>query len=162
MGRISAIDDFKKDPLLAQAVGDMVIAWSRADIALFSTFARIAGIRLNMAMESWSRIPTFESRTKFLHGLLQEWDTKEFDGGAISRSIEKLSRLAKTRNGWVHGDWCYDEDQKIFVVFNHRLHPTHKERGKPVKVNEVATHCQALRVAYRELEKLIKSHDLQP
>jgi hypothetical protein len=151
-----ALEDLSHDSKLAEALGNMVVAWAHAEIRLFSTFARITGIGLNMAMESSARIPTFESRTKFLLALLQEWETDEFDKEAIAAAVEGLVKLAKTRNHWVHGDWCAPKDKSATVVFDHRTEPNSPRRRKPVKAHDVMNHCEAVRTRAAELAKLIQ------
>ena len=79
MATHKALEDLSHDPKLANALGNMVVAWAHAEIIVFSTFARVADIGLNMAMESYYRIPTFESRVKFVLALLSQWQTKKYD-----------------------------------------------------------------------------------
>jgi hypothetical protein len=159
-GRYVALEDLSHDPKLAQALGNMIVAWAHAEIMLFSTFARVAGIGLNMAMESSARIPTFESRTKFILALLREWETDEFDKDAISTSVKKLTALAKTRNHWVHGDWCATRDRTEVVIFDHRASLDSERRKKPVKAHDVMNHCEAVKLRASELAKLIKYEQL--
>lgn len=151
-----ALEDFAHDPKLAEALGNMVAAWAHAEIMLFSTFARATGVGLNMAMESFARIPTFESRTKFLRCILDHWKTDKFNPDEISTAVTKLAKLASTRNRWVHGDWCATTDKKETVVFNHRVHPTSSERRKPVKASDISGHCAAVKLRTQHLGKLIK------
>lgn len=156
-----ALEDLSHDPNLAEALGNMVVAWAHAEIMLFSTFARIADIGLNMAMESSARIPTFESRTKFILALLEEWEAGEFDKAAISAAVGGLTKLSKTRNHWVHGDWCATRDKSETVIFDHRAAADSPRRRKPVKAHDVMNHCGAVRLRAAELGKLIKHKELE-
>lgn len=112
-------------------------------------------------MESYHRIPTFESRVKFTLALVQEWQTTEFDKAAITTAIEKLAKLASTRNEWVHGDWCTLKDKSETVVFNHRRPPDGQGRRKPVKAHDVLDHCAAVNRRAYELATLIKQGELK-
>lgn len=155
-----ALQDLSHDPKLAEALGNMVIAWAHAEIVLFSAFARIAGIGLNMAMEAYHRIPTFESRVKFTLALLGEWKSAKFDKDEIEKAIEKLAKLAKTRNHWVHGDWCADDARTETVIFNHRAHINSPERRKPVKAADIVNHYSAVQQRAKHLAVLIKWKEL--
>lgn len=161
MADYTALEDLSHDSNLAQALGNMVVCWAHADIVLFSTFARVTGIGLNMAMASYHRIPTFESRVKFLRALLPDWQTKEFDKNAIDKAIGKLAKLASTRNHWVHGDWCATRDRSETVIFDHRTDPNSAGRRKPVKTADILNHCQAVKIRSAALAALIKWHDLE-
>lgn len=156
MSQYRSIENLSHDPKLAEALGNMVVAWAHAEIMLFSTFARVADIGLNMAMESYARIPTLESKVKFTLALLQEWKTKEFDPTAIAEAVEKLGKLAATRNDWVHGDWCADSEKKTIVVFNHRVALDSARRKKPVKAHDVQHHTQTVLERANHLGDLIR------
>jgi hypothetical protein len=156
-----ALEGLSHDPKLAEALGNMVVAWAHAEIMLFATFARVTEIGLNMAMESSARIPTFESRTKFIFALLQEWETDEFDKDAISAAVDGLAKLARTRNHWVHGDWCAKRDKSETVIFDHRALPDSPRRKKPVKAHDVMNHCDAVKSRAAQLAKLVKYEQLE-
>jgi hypothetical protein len=93
-----SIRNLSHDPALANALGDMVVAWAHAELMMFRTLARITGTGLNMAMAGYFCIPTFEARVKFTIALIPEWETADYDKGAIKKAIEKLAKLASTRN----------------------------------------------------------------
>jgi hypothetical protein len=156
-----ALQDLSHDPKLAEALGNMVIAWAHAEIMIFATFARATGIGLNMAMESFARIPTFEARVKFVRAILGEWQPATYDAEAISEAVAKLAKLASTRNHWIHGDWCARADKSETVIFNHRVHHTHDKRRKPVKAADVMDHCRAVKERFRELGTLINYAQLE-
>jgi hypothetical protein len=133
MAEFYSLRDLSHDPKLANALSNMVVTWAFAEVMLFATLARITGIGLNMAMAAHYRIPTFEARAKFILALLPDWKTKEFDKDQIGATIGKLGQLAKTRNHWVHGDWCANADKTQTVIFDQRAPINSKGRSKPVK-----------------------------
>jgi hypothetical protein len=155
------IQDLSHDPKLANALGNMVVAWAYAEVMLFSTLSRITGIGLNMAMLGYYRIPTFESRVKFIKALLLEWRPEGFDKDRIETAIEKLAKLASTRNHWVHGDWCANREKTETVIFNQRATIASSERCKPVKAADVENHCNAVRARTKDLSDLIRWRELQ-
>ena len=156
----NALEDLSHDPKLAEALGNMVVAWAYAETVLFATFARVTGIGLNMAMESIARIPTFESRTRFILALLNEWETDKFDRDAIATAVEKLAKKAGTRNHWVHGDWCANRAKTETVIFDHRQPHASSKRKKLVKAHDVSDHCEAVSRRTVALAELIKWKEL--
>lgn len=38
----------------------------------------------------------------------------DVDKDVISKAVEKLAKLAGTRNSWVHGDWCSTKEGRPF------------------------------------------------
>ena len=56
--------------------------------------------------------------------------TDDFDKEAIVGAIDKLAKLARTRNHWVHGDWCAPEDMSETVIFDMRA-----KDGTPIAGN---------------------------
>jgi hypothetical protein len=161
MNNYTALEDLSHDPKLAEALGNMVVAWAHAEIMVFCTFARATEIGLNMAMESYYRIPTFESRIKFIRALLSEWNTAKFDKDQIDIAVKKLSKLASARNHWVHGDWCIDKTKTKTVIFDHRATPEAKARRKPVKTADVVNHCKAVKKRAAALGKLVDWESLR-
>ena len=160
MSKYYALEDHSHDPKLAEALGNMVIAWAHAEIMVICTFARAANIGLNMAMESYYRIPSFEARVKFTLALLGEWETDKYDRDKIATALEKLSKLASTRNHWVHGDWCANDDKSETVIFDHRSPLDSKARRKPVKATDVVHHCATVRERADNLGKLVEWESL--
>ena len=156
----SSLRDLSRDPDLAVAIGNMVVVWAYAETVMLSALARVSSMRLNMAMVGYYRIPTFEARTKFILSLCTEWDTSEFDKAAIEQAIQKLAKLASTRNHWVHGDWCGSKDDKTVVIFDHRADPASLARRKVVKANDVRHHCDTVRSRADELNELIQIETL--
>jgi hypothetical protein len=160
MATYQNILDLKHDPKLAEALGNMVVAWAYAETAIFYTFARVTDVGLIMAQESIARIPTFESRVKFVLALVHEWRSGTYDKPAVTTAIEKLAKLASARNHWMHGHWAASEDKTKTVVFNARAHRDSTARIKPVKATDVLQHCEAVKARADQLADLIKWEEL--
>lgn len=144
------------DPQLAAALGDMIVAWAYAEAVLINALTRVLGSNLNTIQAAYYRIPTFESRTKFINALIDRWKPEgEFDKPAIARAVGKLTKLSSTRNHWVHGDWCGAVDGSEIVIFDHRAEPTSSQRRKPVKAADVENHANAVRERAKSLLLLI-------
>jgi len=143
------------DPNLATSLGNMVVAWAWAEEIVMSTFARVAGINLNLAMAGFARIPTFESRVKFVRALIGEWQTTKYDKDKIDHQIYKLGKLASARNHWVHGDWCKDDKTGEIVIFDHRADLASERRCRPVKAADVRNHIAAVKQHTADLFQLI-------
>ncbi len=134
-----------KHPDIANALGNMVVVWANAETSLLSALARVSGMSLNMALAGYYRIPTFEARAKFILALVAEWKTDEASKEAMSTAVEKLAKLASTRNHWFHGDWSISDDPKAdVVIFDQRAVPESPQRRKPVKANDIIQHCVAV------------------
>ncbi len=161
MTEYQSIENLGHDPKLAEELGNMIVAWAHAELMILSTFARVTGVGLNMAMESYYCIPTFESRTRFTLGLLGEWNTSKYDRDAIRIALNKLAKLARTRNQWVHGDWCTNPDETETVIFNHRAAADSPARRKPVKAADVRNHCEAVILRADDLGDLIRWRTLK-
>lgn len=99
------IDNLDRDPELAMALGNMVVAWASAETAMAIALSTISGMTPNMALLGYYRIPTFEARNKYILSLMAEWHGKGFDKEGIRCRLEKLRKLASTRNHWVHNIW---------------------------------------------------------
>ena len=61
------ITGLSHDPKLAAALGDMIVAWAYAETVLINTLTRVLGSNLNKIQAGYYRIPTFESRVRFLN-----------------------------------------------------------------------------------------------
>ncbi len=156
------IDTLDYDRELAAALGDMVIAWAYAETALVLTFSRITKVPVHNATIAYYRIPTFESRVKFICALLTEWDATDFDKKAIGREIMKLNALSRKRNGWIHAVWTRKEETKETVIFSFRSVNPDAERLKPVKATDVENHVEAVNKRSENLRSLVRWDDLFP
>jgi hypothetical protein len=148
------LHDLNHDKDLADALGNMVIAWAYAETALSAVFARVTGININMAIMGYYRISTFEARTKFLQAVLAEWKTDQYDKPAITKRIDSLVGNSAARNDWVHGVWSARKDRTQTVIFDFRR-PEEKGRRKPVKATDVRNHITAVLAHAAALMKLI-------
>ena len=149
------------DPDLAKALGNLVIAWAYAESTLCCALARVSGMNINMAMMGFYRVPTFEARRKFIQALLLEWKQPgKFDKDAIAKEVDAISDLSRTRNDWIHGVWCFNEDKPAeSVIFDFRR-AEDKGRRKDVKTHNVQNHVDAVVKRSKELSRLIDRKDL--
>lgn len=153
------LETLSQDRDLAAALGDVMIAWAHAEATMSALLARASGMNVNMAMMGYYRIPTFDSRRKFLQSVIAEWKAKDFDKPAIEKELEALSRLSKTRNDWVHGVWCRNYDSSQTVLFDLRA-PEGPGRRKIVKAADVNNHVEAVNARSKELARLIRRGEL--
>jgi hypothetical protein len=144
MGTFGGIRDLKHDPKLAEALGHMVVVWSNVDQALVNLLHKMTTCSRPMASAAYYRIPTFESRIKVLLAVLREWKTETYDKEAIGRAVAKLSRLSKTRNGWVHGTWVKRNLTNHTFIFDYRAEAGGPNRRKPIKASDVTNHVEAV------------------
>ena len=161
MAGFHALTDLSHDPKLAEALGNMVIAWAYAEESLIGALSRISGMSLNKAQAGFYRIPTFESLIKFIRALITEWNTKEFNTAAIDTAIDKLSHLSSARNHWVHGCWLATDDYSELYVFDMRADAESDARRKPVKAADVRNHNQAVLLRADALRALIDMGSLE-
>jgi hypothetical protein len=157
------LDNLNHDPKLAEALGNMMVAWARAETQLANVFASIMRTHFNLAMAAFYRIPTFEARAKVLLGLLENRDNQQSHASEIVAEIEALTRLAKTRNHWIHGVWCNEETNRLdTVVFDFRAPDDSDRRNKPVKAADITNHVSAVRNRTAILNKLIPLYYYPP
>jgi hypothetical protein len=145
------LDNLDHDPDLAIALGNMMIAWARAETALVQVFSFISGMHFNLTSVAYYRIPTFEARTKVILAMIREWQADQASRERYALAVSKLSKLASTRNHWIHGIWGYDEDTKTTVTFDLRG----SGPAKPVKANDVRHHVTTVRQRTADLEKMV-------
>jgi len=139
------IDSLEHDLALATEFGHVMVAWSKAEDMIACASSAIIGIETNLAQELMVRIPTFESRTKWIQLLLGHWqknDPKKAKN--LKVIVEALSELASQRNGWVHGKWCKHQRSNRTMVFDLRK-PAGKSRGKIVTAMALKNHRMAVR-----------------
>lgn len=155
------IEKLDKEPELAAALGNMVIAWSFAEQALMNAMARVTGLPLNIVLNGYYRIPTINSRTQFLIGLLEHWKMEGFDAAAISAHVLGLAKLSATRNHWIHNEWCRGKHRQKIVQFDQRAKIGSPARRKEVKVADVLNHNKAVLARCKEIDRLVKTGELQ-
>lgn len=150
-----SIEDFDHNPEAALALGNMIVAWARAETTLVYLLARVSGMTINMSQAGYYRIPTFEAKIKFITALIGEWRPGSFDAETIQKHLDGLSRMSKARNHWVHGDWCATEDETETVVFNMRAHSDSIHRCTTVKAHDILDHAEAVLSRAASLEGLL-------
>lgn len=150
------LKDLDHAPEIAAALGNMIVAWAHADQMLIFALARISGMTIHMAQDGYHRLPTFEARVKFLKAIADEWQPEDFDKPAILQGIDKLAKLARSRNHWVHGDWCAPDDRSSTVVFDMRAKDGTPDRRKTVKAHDIDHHRQRVIERADELGELIR------
>lgn len=129
---------------LAAAIGNMVVAWAFAEMALVQSLARISGLRANVALMAYHRIPTINSRMQFILALSEDWEAGEFNKAQIRSDIEGLAGLNETRNKLVHGNWVVDSAFCETAIFNYRASLKSGNRKMVVKINDVKNHNSAV------------------
>jgi hypothetical protein len=145
------LHDLSEAPDIAIALGNVVVAWARAETTLVLALSAISGMHPHMASDGFYRIPTFESRIKFIRALIQEWQPIDADKNALDKAIEKLSSLASTRNRWVHAIWTREEPSgQIFIIDGRSMSRV------PVKSADIVNHLHAVMKRTTDLEELIR------
>ncbi|MEZ5842734.1 MAG: hypothetical protein R3D27_03245 [Hyphomicrobiaceae bacterium] len=148
------LDSLDHDEKLAAALGNMVVAWARAETVLVKAYAHAMQVHYNMAASLYYNIPTFESRVKALRAIVSDRPHPFSDREPILQAVSALSELAATRNMWVHGLWVIDPKRKVTRLFNMKIGGA-KRRSVQVTVNAVRQHVQAVRERSRELAALL-------
>ncbi len=151
-------DNLDHDTDLAEALGNMVVAWARAETALVDTYVAVLHSHFNLAMVAYYRIPTFEARIKVLMAMLAQWDDKFYNPADIKTAVSKLAKLARTRNKWIHGCYGVNLEGTKTVVYDFRAEPNTPERRKPIKAADVQQHVEAVRRRTHDINSLIRSH----
>jgi hypothetical protein len=150
------LDNLDHDSDLANALGNMVVAWARAETVLVTVFAHVTGLHFNMATPAYYRIPTFEARSKVILALLPAWETKEKERrDKLIKAVEKLSALAATRNGWIHSVWCVIKGTSDTVIFDFRKPDDAPGRRRAVKAHDVRDHVRAVLERTEAIEALV-------
>ena len=145
------LDSLEHDNGLAVEFGHIMVAWSKAEDMIALASSAIIGIDQNLSLELMLRIPTFESRTKWMQLLLDHWQKNAPQKALATKKIlTKLSELSVQRNAWVHGRWCKHQRSNQTKVFD--LRKPLGDRGKIVTATALKNHRLAVR---RLTDKLI-------
>jgi hypothetical protein len=134
--------DHDKD--VAVALGNMVVAWSYAETMLVDCLVKITKMSPRMAQMGYYRIPTFESRTKFIVSIIHHWKATKKRKDEVEKAIEKLAKLSATRNKWMHNRWAKEKDGNGCVIFDYRNLPETKGRRAEVKAHDINLHCETV------------------
>jgi hypothetical protein len=141
-------------PEIARALGDMVVAWSYAEGSLISVMWRITSLDHQAAAVAYYRIPTFEARVKFIYALLSEWKTKKYKVDTIRVAVEKLAKLSRPRNDWIHGNWCRTADfKKQTFLVDYREPPGSRKRT--VTIGAIKNHSATVIVRAQAIKALV-------
>ncbi len=147
------IDNLDHDQELAVALGNMVVAWARAETALVKAYTIVTSMHYNVAAAAYYKIPTFESRTKALLAMIDDRPDPFTERDALRNATEALVNLAKARNAWVHGLWVSEKKTSVTMVFNMKQ-PSATRRAVQVTANAVRQHVRSVRQRTRDLEEL--------
>ena len=151
------LSNFNHDEKIAIALGNLIVTWAYAEATLSFCLAEVFQIEPNMAIATYYRIPTFESRVKFLLAAFPNWvPQKGLDKDEIEKAIGKLSKLAKTRNDWIHNVWCVSKKTNETVIFDYRK-PL-GERKKVIKAHDIEHHCKTVRERSFDLQRLVPGY----
>lgn len=138
-------------PELTAALGDMMFAWQHAEQVQIDCFSNILVAEYYKASRLYQKLPNFRSRTQALLTLIELHPGFE----DLRPHILKLSKLSKTRNGWVHGimikEWSSSEIRAIDL--DEPLESP--KRSKPLKAADVHNHANAVRGAADQLSKAL-------
>lgn len=149
------LDNLNHDPKIAEALGNMVVAWARAETQLANVFASVMRVHFNLAMAAYYRISSFEARAKMLLGIVERQENPQRSATEIAAQITALVRLAKTRNHWIHGVWCNEQNNPAdTVIFDFRAPDDSDRRTKPIKAADVMNHVEAVRERIAALNQL--------
>ena len=136
------MDDLSHDPQIATALGNLIVAWSGAEMMLGICMSQVFNVEENMALDSFFLIPTFESRTKFLSMAIVGWENpKKIDKEKLTAIIDRYSTLSAQRNSWVHNSWCKHHKTDRTVVVSHRKR---QDRVKIINAHSITQHNKAV------------------
>lgn len=91
-----------------------------------------------------------EARTKVIRAILQDDDCKLKNRTAIDEVVERLSKLSRARNNWIHG--AYFSDGESVVTFDYRVSLDHPGRRKLIKAHDIRHHVTTVLQRTKELE----------
>jgi hypothetical protein len=138
-------------PELAQALGDMILAWSYAERHMSTCFAVMLNSSLYKASRLYQKLPNYRSRTQALCMLIELHP--EFE--PIKGDVLKLSSLSKTRNDWVHGGFIKGHGEIRAINLDEGLGSD--KRSKPIKAADITNHAKAVRERSEALNAVLKS-----
>jgi hypothetical protein len=156
------LDNLNHDPRLAEALGNMVVAWAKAETVLVNIFACVMNVHFNFATFAYYRILTFESRIKVITAILPEWESDKYSPKDIENAVAKLRKLSPARNDWIHGVWCIDRETSETVMFDFRAAEDTLSRQKIIKVNDIVVHVEAVRKRTATFEQMVPLYFVPP
>lgn len=154
-GAFGTIRDLGHNRKLAGALGDMIVAWSDAERQLADIMHLLTRMSYPMTIDVLARMTTFESRTKIIKMLLENWAEPNHAASEVSKAIEGLSRLSQTRNDFVHASYVAPLDKSVTVIFDFR-EPAGKRR-RSLRASDVLQHVKAVHARTDQLQKLVSA-----
>src|SRR5262249_28294541 len=130
---------------IALALGNMIVAWSAAEHTLVHAMAKVSNMDVNQVVKGFYRIPTFDSRVKFILAMVPAWEVDAPHKEAVAKAIEAISGLAAARNNWVHNSWAANVavgGGGVFVI-NERA-PTDRQWFNEVKAHDIRHHTETV------------------
>jgi len=143
LGTYGHSGDLKHAPDIAQAMGDLVAAWSLADWILLVALHRILGIPQTDCAIIFYSIPTFDGRVKLIKNLLKASARIQGPVDNLLRAIEGLRGLSGTRNSLIHGNWAIGNLTNETVIFDY-LEPAGPKRKRSIKAHDILGHVEAV------------------
>lgn len=147
------LDSLDHDTKLAQALGNMLVAWARAETVLVHAYAVATGLHLNICAAAYYKIPTFDSRTKALLAIIDERPDPFPERAALKSPVSSLVTLSKTRNQWVHAVWVSKTGSKLTQIFNMGKDGPSRVATQ-ITANAVRQHVTAVQAQSRKIERL--------
>ncbi|MFO1090601.1 MAG: hypothetical protein U1E46_13595 [Hyphomicrobiales bacterium] len=138
--------DLNHDKPLAEALGQMVVAWSNAEQALVSVKALLSHSHsYPEVQEAYYRDFSFKKRIGNLREEVLAWTGQGYDKAALLAAIDGLQGAAGTRNRFVHGTWLWQNGSGITYVTDHRKDTGEPDRLTPINAFDIEHHVQEVR-----------------
>ena len=142
---------------LANAIGDVILAWTAAEFDLVAMMAAMLNVPFAQASQAYHQISNFRGRTHSIYALIA--CSKGFEG--FKPFVAKYSRLSKTRNGIVHGGFIQSKaSPEIRRIRLNEPSDSH-HRSIVTKPNDIRQHANAVRavaILFREAGNAIPAY----
>jgi len=102
-------------------------------------------------------ITGFHSKIQVLKTLADRTSLTDNQKKKIRARLNKINRLAKTRNNYVHHTWWLDEDTKKTVLMNSKFKPGDKKYLTNVNAGNINNHNNAVQRWNNSLVNLLVS-----
>lgn len=142
---------------LANAIGDVILAWTAAEYDLVAMMAAILNVPFAQASQAYHQISNFRSRTHSIYALIA--CAEGFEG--FKPFVAKYSRLSKTRNGIVHGGFIQSLTSPEIrrIRLNEPSESEHRSIvTKPDDIRQHALAVRAVSIALRKAENSIPKY----
>lgn len=152
--KISNID-FAPD--IAQALGEIMVAWSYIESVLLGLLNCLTRTRYSQSAAIFYSIPTFAGRVTLIKNIIETHHSlTKPECEEILQAIEAVRGLSGTRNSYVHHAWAVTSDFSSVVLFDYTAEPNGPNRRKTVKSNDMRQHADAVIRRGHLLGKAIK------